>query len=122
MKFLFDFFPLVLFFAAWSLYDIFVATAAAIVATTVQVAWSWLRHRRVDGMQWATLGIMVVFGGATLISRDPTFIKLKPTALYWLFAIVLLASQAVFRRNLVRAVMEKQMSLPDAIWSWVNLS
>ena len=106
MKFLYDFFPLVLFFAAWSLYDIFVATATAIVATTAQVAWSWLRHRRVDGMLWATLAIMVVFGGATLISRDATFIKLKPTALYWLFAVALIASQAVFQQDVtvVRAV------------------
>ena len=81
MKFLFDIFPLVLFFIAWSLYDIFVATAAAIAATVAQVAWMWLRHRRVDGMLWATLAIMVVFGGAGWIldqSQDalhPRFIQ-----------------------------------------------
>src|SRR6187549_646294 len=108
MKLLFDFFPLVLFFAAWSFYDIFVATAAAIVATIAQVAWSWFRHRKVDTMLWVTLVIMLVFGGATLISRDPTFIKLKPTVLYWLFAVILVTSQVMFRKNLIRALMEKQ--------------
>jgi intracellular septation protein len=122
MKLLFDFFPLALFFAAWSLYDIFVATAAAIVATIVQVAWSWLRHRKVDTMLWVTLAIMLVFGGATLISRDPTFIKLKPTVLYWLFAAILIGSQLFFRKNLIRALMEKQMALPDAIWLKLNAS
>lgn len=122
MKLLFDFFPLALFFAAWSLYDIFVATATAIVATVVQVVWSWLRHRRVDNVLWMTLAIMVVFGGATLISRDPLFIKLKPTVLYWLFAVILTGAQLFFRKNLIRALMEKQMSLPDAVWIKVNAS
>jgi intracellular septation protein len=122
MKLLFDFFPLALFFAAWSLYDIFVATAAAIVATIVQVAWSWFRHRKVDTMLWVTLVIMLVFGGATLISRDPTFIKLKPTVLYWLFAAILIGSQLFFKKNLIRALMEKQMALPDAIWLKLNAS
>jgi intracellular septation protein len=122
MKLLFDFFPLALFFAAWSLYDIFVATATAIVATVMQVAWSWLKHRRVDNMLWMTLAIMVVFGGATLISRDPLFIKLKPTVLYWLFAAALAGAQLFFGKNLIRALMEKQMSLPDPVWIKVNAS
>jgi intracellular septation protein len=121
MKFLFDIFPLVLFFAAWSFYDIFVATAAAIAATLVQVAWSWLRHRRVDNMLWVTLAIMVVFGGATIVLRDPTFIKLKPTVLYWAFAAALAGAQ-LYGRNLVRLMMEKQMSLPDLVWNRLNAS
>ncbi len=69
MKFLFDIFPVILFFIAWSFYDIFVATAVAIAATVAQVAWSWVRHRKVDKMLWMTLAIMVVFGGATLVFR-----------------------------------------------------
>jgi intracellular septation protein len=125
MKFLFDLFPLILFFAAWSFYDIFIATGAAIAATIVQVAWSWLRHRRVDKMLWVTLVIMVVFGGATLISRDPTFIKLKPTVLYWVFAAALVISQVFFRKNLIRLMMEKQVALPEPVWiklsaSWIG--
>lgn len=122
MKFLFDIFPLVLFFAAWSFYDIFVATAVAIAATVVQVAWMWLRHRRVDNVLWMTLAIMVVFGGATLALRDPTFIKLKPTVLYWAFAAALIGAQAFIGKNLIRVMMEKRISLPDAIWGRLNAS
>jgi intracellular septation protein len=121
MKFLLDFFPLLLFFAAWSFYDIFIATAVAIAATIVQVAWMWLRHRRVENVHWMTLAIMVVFGGATLVFRDPTFIKLKPTVLYWAFATALIASQAL-GKNLIRIMMEKQMSLPAPIWVRLNAS
>jgi len=122
MKFLFDIFPLILFFIAWSLFDIYVATAVAIGATAAQVAWMWLRHRRVDNMLWVTLAIMVVFGGATLALRDPTFIKLKPTVLYWAFAGALIGYQAIAGKNLIRLLMEKSMSLPDAVWSKLNAS
>lgn len=122
MKFLFDIFPLILFFIAWSVYDIFVATAVAIGATAAQVGWQWLRRRKVDMMLWVTLAIMVVFGGATLALRDPTFIKLKPTVLYWAFAGALIGAQAVLGKNLIRLLMEKNMTLPDAIWSRLNAS
>jgi intracellular septation protein len=122
MKFLFDIFPVVLFFIAWNLYDIYVATAVAIAATVVQVAWMWLRHRRVDNILWVTLAIMVVFGGATLALKDPTFIKLKPTVLYWLFAAALVGAQLALGKNLIRAMMEKQMKLPDAVWGKLNAS
>jgi intracellular septation protein len=122
MKFLFDIFPLILFFIAWSLYDIFVATAVAIAGTVAQVAWMWLRRRRVDNMLWVTFAIMVVFGGATLALRDPTFIKLKPTVLYWAFAGALIGYHAISGKNLIRLLMEKSMSLPDAIWNKLNAS
>lgn len=122
MKFLFDLFPLVLFFVAWSVWDIFVATAVAIGATVAQVAWQWLRQRRVDMMLWVTLAIMVVFGGATLVLRDPTFIKLKPTVLYWAFAGALIGAQAALGKNLIRVLMEKNMTLPDAVWGRLNAS
>ena len=122
MKFLFDTFPVILFFIAWSFYDIFIATAIAIAATVAQVAWSWVRHRKVDKMLWMTLAIMVVFGGATLVFRDPTFIKVKPTVLYWAFAAVLVGAQALFGKNLIRTMMEKQISVPDAVWWRLNAS
>lgn len=122
MKFLFDIFPVVVFFAVFKLYGIYPATAAAIAATVVQVAWSWWRHRKVDNMLWVTLGIIVVFGGATLLLRDETFIKWKPTVLYWLFGGVLLGSQALFGKNLIRSMMGKQIVLPDAVWKKVNAS
>src|SRR5687767_15899505 len=122
MKFLFDFFPVILFFIAFKAADIYVATGVAIAATFVQVGWVKFKGRRVEPMLWASLAIVAVFGGATLVLQDETFIKWKPTVLYWLFGVVLAASAFVFRRNLIRAMLGKQMALPDAVWSRLNLS
>ena len=124
MKFLFDIFPLILFFAAFKMYDIYVATAVAMGATAAQIGWLWLRGRKVDKILWVSLGLITVFGGATLIFQDDTFIKWKPTVLYWLFGAVLAVAAIGFRRNLVRSMMEKQITLPDGIWtrllaSWI---
>jgi len=124
MKFLFDIFPVVLFFIAFKFYDIYVATAVAMGATFVQIGWVWLRHRKVDNMLWVSLVLIVVFGGATLILQDETFIKWKPTVLYWLFATVLAAAALGFKKNLIRAMMEAQVTLPEAVWgrllaSWI---
>ena len=121
MKFLFDLFPVILFFVAFKVYDIFVATAVAIVAAIVQIGWLWFWHRHVDKMMWSNLAIIVIFGGATLVSQDETFIKWKPTVLYWLIATALLASNLIFRKNLIQAVLEKQMVLPSIIWNKLNL-
>ena len=122
MKFLFDLFPVLLFFIAFKVYDIYVATGVAIAATLAQVAWLKLRGRRVETMLWASLAIIVVFGGATLVLQDETFIKWKPTVLYWLFGAVLALSALVFRRNLIRAMLSEQMQLPDPVWARLNLS
>ena len=121
MKFLFDLFPVILFFAAFKLGDIYVATGVAIGASFLQVAWLKLRGKRVDPMLWASLAIIGVFGGATLILQDETFIKWKPTVLYWLFALVL-TSAAFMRRNLIRSLLAEQMQLPDPIWARLNWS
>jgi intracellular septation protein len=121
MKFLFDFFPVILFFIAFKVADIYVATAVAIGASFVQVGWLKLRGRKVEPMLWASLAIIAVFGGATLALQDETFIKWKPTVLYWLFGAVL-AGALVFRRNLIRVMLSEQVQLPDPIWSRLNLS
>jgi intracellular septation protein len=122
MKFLFDIFPVILFFIAFKVFDVFVATAVAIAATFVQIGWVWVRHRKVDNMLWVSFAIIVVFGGLTLLLHDETFIKWKPTILYWCFAVALLVSQFGFQRNLIRAMMDKQMVLPDPIWLRLLLS
>jgi intracellular septation protein len=122
MKFLFDLFPVILFFIAFKLADIYVATAVAIGATCLQIGWLKLRRKRVEPMLWASLAIIGVFGGATLALQDETFIKWKPTVLYWLFGAVLAASALVFRRNLLRAMLSGQVQLPDPVWSRLNLS
>jgi intracellular septation protein len=122
MKFLFDLFPVIVFFAAFKLADIYVATATAIVATFLQVAWLKLRRKPIEPMLWASLGLIVVFGGATLLLRDETFIKWKPTVLYWLFGVVLACSELFFRRNLIRSMLGAQMHLPDPVWMKLNWS
>ncbi|MBX3615800.1 septation protein A [Nitrosomonas sp.] len=122
MKLLFDLFPVVLFFLAYKLYDIFVATAVAIVATVVQIGWLWIRHRQVEKMMWINLAVIIVFGGATLVSQDETFIKWKPTVFYWLIGSALLISNLLFNKNLIKLALEKQVSLPPAIWNYLNLS
>src|ERR1051325_2700362 len=122
MKFLFDVFPVVLCFVAFKLFGIYAATAAAIVATIVQVSWLKLRGRRVDFMLWASLAIIVVFGGATLVLQDETFIKWKPTVLYWLFGVVLAGAALVFRRNLIRSMLSEQIRLPEPMWARLNWS
>jgi intracellular septation protein len=121
MKFLFDLLPVGLFFVAILVWDIFVATAVAIVATVAQVAWLKLRKKKVEPMLWASLAIIVVFGGLTLYLQDKTFILWKPTVLYWLFAVVL-AGAALAGRNLIRSLLAEQMQLPDAVWTRLNWS
>lgn len=122
MKFLFDIFPVILFFIAFKFAGIYVATAIAIVATFAQIGWVWFRKRKIDTMLWVSLAVITVFGGATLLLHDETFIKWKPTVLYWLFGITLLVAELVFRKNLIKAMMGSQMELPDAVWRKLNLS
>ena len=123
MKFLFDLFPIFLFFLAFKVWDIYVATAVAIAATIGQIGYLKLRRRKVDTMMWVSLAIIVVFGGATIALHDETFIKWKPTVLYWLFAIVLSTSELLWRKNLIRSLMQaQQISMPDGAWRALNWS
>jgi intracellular septation protein len=122
MKFLFDLFPVILFFVAFKIWGIYVATAVAIVATFAQVGWLKARGRKVEPMLWISLAIIVVFGGATLFLHDETFIKWKPTVLYWLFAVVLSGGLLVFRRNLIRMLLADKIEMPDDAWNKLNWS
>ena len=123
MKLLLDFFPILLFFGAFKIWGIFVATTVAIVATLLQLAWMRYSTGRTEPMQWLSLGVIVVFGGATLIAQDETFIKWKPSVLYWAMGGALLVGQVFFRRNWLQSLMKSQMALPDhawrvMLWSW----
>jgi intracellular septation protein len=122
MKLLFDLFPILLFFAAFKLADIYVATGTAILATIAQIAWLKLRGRKVEPMQWASLAIIVVFGGMTLLFHDETFIKWKPTVLYWLFTAALLLAPRFTGKNPLRAIMGSQVALPDTAWQRLTLA
>ncbi|MFM8467610.1 MAG: septation protein A [Oxalobacteraceae bacterium] len=151
MKLLFDLFPVILFFAVFRLAGanpeaaqafgshylsalvsggevtltqapILLATAVAILATVGQIGWLLVRRKPVDNMLWVSLVIIVLFGGATIYFHDEHFIKLKPTVLYWCFALVLLASPWLLKKNLMKAMMGKQLSLPESVWSRLNLA
>lgn len=122
MKLLFDLLPVILFFAAFKLKGIFVATSVAIAASVLQIGWMLVRRKRVDRMMWASLGIIAVFGGATLLLHNETYIKWKPTILYWLMSAVLVGGQVFLKKNGMKGLLGKQMALPDKAWNAVNLS
>lgn len=122
MKFLFDLFPVILFFAAFYVTrDIYAATAVAMAATVAQVAFSWFKHRQVDTLQWVSLGLIVVLGGATLLLHDKAFIMWKPTVLYWVMGAGLLISQWLGKQPL-KALMGKQLTLPEPVWKRLVLA
>ena len=119
MHFLAEYFPLILFFVAFKLSDIYTATAVAIVASIAQIAYFKWRRGKVATMHWLSLAIIVVFGGATLLLHDETFIKWKPTVLYWLFGLVLLVGRLGFRRNLIGALLP-DLVLPEPVWARIT--
>jgi intracellular septation protein len=122
MKLLFDLFPLVLFFVAFKFADIYVATGVAMAVSVLQIIWLFARGKKIEPMHWINLTIIVVFGGATLLLHDETFIKWKPTVLYWMFALVLGAGQWMFGRNFLRSLRGGQIQLPAQAWNRLNLA
>lgn len=126
MKFLIDFLPVLLFFIAYYIptdrsQGIYLATTVAISASLVQVTWHRLRHGRYEKMQLVTLALLIVLGGATLLLHDARFIKWKPTAVNWAFALVFLGSQFIGPKNLVQRMMEGAITAPAAVWRRLNL-
>lgn len=123
MKFIFDLFPVILFVAAYVWTDsIYVATAVIIPASIAQVAYVWVRHRRVDRMLLVSMVLVLILGGLTLFLKDERFIKWKPTALYWLFAAVLALSPYVAKKNIVRLMMERGFTAPGRVWNFLNVA
>lgn len=123
MKFLFDFFPVLLFFISYKIYDIYVATAVIIVASVIQVGWVWFKHHRVENMHLVTLMLVMVLGGATLLLHDENFIKWKPTVVNWAFAAAFLGSQFIGKKNLIQRMLEGQIAvtLPQ-VWKHLNIA
>jgi intracellular septation protein len=146
MKLLFDLFPVILFFATFKFSEknpdmalawiapllgtavdpkqapILLATVVVIVATVAQIAWVRFRHGKVDKMLWVSLVLVVVFGGMTLVFQDETFIKWKPTILYWVFAVSLGFAALVLKKNPIKAMLGEQLVLPEPVWTRMNLS
>lgn len=151
MKFLFDLFPVILFFGSFtwaknnmstaypiaekylsglvagpiipeSSVPILLATALAIIASILQIAYLLLRRKKIEATLWLSLIVITIFGGATIYFGSEEFIKWKPTVLYWLFGFALFVANFVFRKNLIRAMMEKKIQLPDAVWQKLNMA
>ncbi len=144
MKLLFDFFPIILFFASYyqagflventflgKLVDsgqpdyivaTIIATAVAIVASFVQVGMHWFKTRRVEKTHLFSLVLISVLGGVTIVLGDPAFVQWKPTVLNWLFAAAFLLSMFIGNKNLIQRAMSEQISLPDFVWTRLNLA
>jgi intracellular septation protein len=151
MKLLFDFLPILLFFGAFKYAEgqkdwaaqfatehlgfvvsggivgpneapVLLATVVVIVATLAQIGWLVARGRKVDMMLWVSLGLVVVLGGATIWFHSETFIKWKPSVLYWVMGLGFWISRAVFRKNLLQTLMGEQLHLPAAVWQRLNFA
>jgi len=123
MKFLFDLFPVLLFFIAYKMYDIYVATAVIIVASILQVGFFWLKHRRVENMHLITMGLVLLLGGATLLLHDPVFIYWKPTIVNWAFAIAFFGSEFIGKKNLLQRMLDSQITLASkTVWKNLNFT
>lgn len=121
MQLIIDFLPIIVFFVTYKVVGMYAATAAIIGAMALQIGYQWLRDRTVNKML-LTSGILVgVFGGITLLLRDPIFIQWKPTVVNWLFAAVFLGSRYIGRKTLTERVMGQAVELPPVMWRQLNL-
>lgn len=120
MRLLFDFLPIVVFFIAYKLFGIYVATAAAIIISLLQVISYWIKHRNVPSIQLISLVLILFFGGGTLLLHNELFIKWKPTALYWLLACAALVTHYFRKKPLIQHLLETNIALPAPLWSSLN--
>jgi intracellular septation protein len=121
MQLLFDFFPVIAFFVAYKLTDIYVATGVIIVAVLAQTAIQWVRHRKVSSMALISGALVLVFGGLTLAIHDKAFIQWKVTVVNWLFAAGFLATQFFGERTLIERMLGENVKLERAVWRTLNL-
>ncbi|WP_019556245.1 septation protein A [Thiomicrorhabdus arctica] len=122
MKLLFDLFPVVLFFIAYKMYDIYTATAVIIVASITQVLYFYIKNKRVEKMHIITLVLILVLGGLTLYLQDEDFIKWKPTIVNWGFALAFLGSHYIGKKPIIQRMMDQMIQLPELVWgrlSWL---
>ncbi|MEO5350902.1 MAG: septation protein A [Magnetococcus sp. YQC-3] len=122
MKPLLDLWPVIVFFIVYQWYSIYVATAVLMAAVGVHSLLTWWRARQLTPMQWLTLGLVVLFGGATLILHEPRFIQWKPTLLQWLMALAFAGSHFIGEKPLIRRLLEAQVVLPPAVWTRLSLA
>jgi intracellular septation protein len=122
MQFLVDLLPVIAFFVAYKLADIYVATGVLIVGVLMQTAYSWIKHRKVSPMLLTSAVLVLFFGGLTLLIHDPTFIKWKPSIVNWLFAAAFLASQYLRGPTIVQRMMGENVALDAGSWRRLNVA
>jgi intracellular septation protein len=151
MKLLFDFLPIILFFGTFKYAEshkdwaadfasrhfgsivaggsvtaaqapVLLATVVVIAATLAQVLWLKSRGRKVDAMLWVSLALVVVLGGATIYFQSETFIKWKPSALYWAMGLALWLAPLLTGNNLLKVLLGEQLQLPPKVWHRLNFA
>ena len=122
MKVFLDFFPILLFFAAYKFYGIYVGTGVLMAATVVQMAAIYSIDRKLQTLHKVTLALVLVFGTLTLALHDDRFIKWKPTVLYAAMAIALAVALWMLRKNFLKMLLGSQLTLPDAVWHRLNIA
>ena len=120
MKLLLDFLPILLFFGAFKLYNIYVATAVLMGATVVQMAVIYTMDRKLQTMHKITLALILIFGTLTLVLQDERFIKWKPTVLYAAMAVSLAVATWGMKKNFLKLLLGGQMELPEPVWMRLN--
>ncbi len=123
MKFLLDFFPVILFFIAFKTYGIYVATAVIMVASVLQISLHWLKHRKFETMHVLTLAAVMVLGTATLVLHDERFIMWKPTLAYWLISAVFAGSHFFAgKKTVIQRLLGEQITLSSSLWTKLNIA
>ena len=120
MKFLFELLPIILFFIAYKFKNIFFATGIAILVSFIQIVYYLLRKKKVELTMWISLGILIVFGGSTILFHNELYIKWKPSILYWIFSLILLGAKIFWKKNIIKKMLEKQIELPEKVWTRLN--
>ena len=119
MKQFTDFIPLIVFFILYRFYDIYVATAALIIASAVQIAGLFIINKKVEKLQLVTFCIVTIFGGLTILLQNDDFIKYKVTIVYSLFAVGLMVSQFL-GKSPIKNMLRNEIDLPKRIWSHIT--
>lgn len=124
MQLIYEILPVFLFFIAFKLFDIYVATVVGIAATLAQVVLTRFFAKKWDKKQLITFGVFMFFGGMTLYFHDPIFVKWKPTIVFWVFAFITIASQFFTKRPLMQRLMEHMLEnkvvIPFKVWRNLN--
>src|SRR3990167_11071713 len=122
MKLLFDYFPIICFFIAYKFFGVYTATAVTMGACVLQNLVYWLRKKKFEKLHVITLISVLILGGFTLFFHKAIFIQWKPSIIYWIFAVILLFSQYISRKNLLAHMLGDKIMLPRKIWNHLNLA